>query len=234
MKQIPKKITVFAGHYGSGKSNLAVNYALALRKTGREVALCDLDIVNPYFRSKDSEDILTRLGIRVIASAYANTNLDVPAIPPEAYAMFSAGEHYSVVDLGGDDRGAYALGRFADFLVEPQGYDMLLVLNRYRPDTATVELALAAAREIEDACHVRFTGVVNNSNLGPITQAAHVLDTVSYANAVAEALELPLVMTSYSETLGTLEVPEPFPITITNKEIWNIEGGDYHGKGNHS
>lgn len=226
MRNEPKKITVFAGHYGSGKSNLAVNYALALRAAGKTVALADLDIVNPYFRSKDSEKMLAAQGIRVIASAYANTNLDVPAIPPEAYAMFSAGEHATVVDLGGDDRGAYALGRFCEYLDRPEVYDMLLVLNRYRPDTATAELAVAVAREIEDACHVRFTGVVNNSNLGAQTTAEHVLGSLEYAETTAKLLGLPLVMTSYRAGLGELPVPEPFPINIINKEIWNIEGGD--------
>ena len=215
-----KKITVFAGHYGSGKTNLAVNYALRLREEGGEVSVCDLDIVNPYFRTKDSEKMLAELGIRMIASEFANSNVDLPAIPSAAYSIFSS-PGYAVVDLGGDDRGAYALGRFAELLEECGDYHMLMVISRHRPDTATAQDTLEVMREIEDACHVRFTGIVNNSNLGPITDAALVEASVEYAEEVSRLAGIPLVMTAYPENLGELSVPHPFPVRIYTKEFWN-------------
>lgn len=221
MKQA-KKITIFAGHYGSGKSNLAVNYAFYLKENGYQTALMDLDIVNPYFRSKDSTAILREKGIRVIASEYANTNMDLPALPPEMYSMFMDDGRYSVVDLGGDDRGAYALGRFSEQLCDPSLYEMLLVVNRFRPDTATAEGVLEVVGEIEAACRVKFTGIANNTNLGVETTREHVLDSVSYADEVSRLTGLPVVMTSYSAHLGELDVPHPFPITLTTKSIWNI------------
>ena len=217
-----KKITVFAGHYGSGKTNLAVNLARLLRAQGKDVSLVDLDVVNPYFRSKDSEAILEQDGIRLIASQYANSNLDIPAVPAETYSIFNHDRGFAVVDLGGDDRGAYAMGRFAELFEEMKDYDMLLVVNQFRPDTATPEKALPIIREIEDACHVRFTGVVNNTNLGNLTEKSQIEASVAYAERICELTGLPLKFTAYHETLEQPDVPLPFPIKIYAKEIWKI------------
>ncbi|MBQ3316391.1 MAG: hypothetical protein IJG69_00415, partial [Spirochaetales bacterium] len=82
-----KRVTLFCGHYGSGKTNIAVNYALHLRRQGLEVTIADLDIVNPYFRSKDSTDVLEAEGVRVIALPFANSSVDLPALPSAAYAV---------------------------------------------------------------------------------------------------------------------------------------------------
>ena len=109
-----KRITLFAGHYGSGKTNIAVNYAMRLADEGKKVCIADLDIVNPYFRTKDSEQELTEKGITLISPRYANTNVDLPALPAESYRIVQDRSIFGVVDIGGDDRGAYALGRFAD------------------------------------------------------------------------------------------------------------------------
>ena len=105
-----KRITIFAGHYGSGKTNIAVNFALGLREEHDKVSIADLDIVNPYFRTKDSEKILAEKGIRLISSEYANSNVDVPALPAEAYSIIDDLSVRAVIDVGGDDRGALALG----------------------------------------------------------------------------------------------------------------------------
>lgn len=215
-----KKITVFAGHYGSGKTNLAVNYALKLREKYEKVSVCDLDIVNPYFRTKDSERMLAEYGIRMIASKFANSNVDLPAIPSEAYSIFSDTAR-AVVDLGGDDRGAYALGRFAELLEQSGDYDMLMVISKFRPNTATAEETIEVMREIEQACHVRFTGIVNNSNLGKLTTAELVEESAAYAQSVCELSGLPLIMTAYPEELGEINVPKPFPVRIYTKEFWN-------------
>ncbi len=217
-----KKITIFAGHYGSGKTNLAVNLAFYHKKQGRDCSICDLDIVNPYFRSKDSQAALEAAGIRFISSPFANSNVDLPSIPAEAYSVFAHSPAYSVIDLGGDDRGAYALGRFAEFLSDPAEYDMLMVLNQYRPDTRTPEQVLEIRREIEDACHVRFTGLVNNSNLGRETTRATVEETGEFAQHVSELTGLPLVMTSYSHKLEPPRLPYPFAIDVMEKDVWQL------------
>ena len=125
---LESRVTLFAGHYGSGKTNLAVNYARRLARDGREVTLADLDIVNPYFRAKDSEELLRREGVRLISSPYANSNVDIPALPQEMYAVIDDRSRYAVLDIGGDDRGALALGRTDTGRIAP-GYraDLILV-----------------------------------------------------------------------------------------------------------
>ena len=128
-----KRLTLFAGHYGSGKTNIAVNYAMMLADDGKKVCVADLDIVNPYFRTKDSERELSEKGITLISPRYANTNVDLPALPPESYRLVQDKSIYGVIDIGGDDRGAYALGRFADAIKAEDDYRMAFVINRYRP-----------------------------------------------------------------------------------------------------
>lgn len=108
-----KRITLFAGHYGSGKTNAAVNFASHLSESGKKTVIYDLDIVNPYFRTVDAESFLKENGVELVASPYAETNVDIPAMNPSAYRMVDDLNCYAVVDVGGDDRGAYALGRFS-------------------------------------------------------------------------------------------------------------------------
>lgn len=221
----PKRITLFAGHYGSGKTNLAVNYALMLKKTQPKVAIADLDIVNPYFRTKDSEALLKERGIDLISSAYANTNVDVPAMTPEANRVFDDPELWSVIDVGGDDRGAYALGRYARKLSEEESREVLLVINKYRPLTADTDDTVSVMREIEEAGHTPFTGIVNNSNLGPETTPQTVLDSLEYAEHISRETGLPICFTSVKEELVerlTGLVPDLFSITVMTKSIWRI------------
>ena len=113
-----KRLTLFAGHYGSGKTNIAVNYAMLLADEGKKVCIADLDIVNPYFRTKDSEKLFADSGIELIALPFANTSVDLPAMPSQAYGLFDQKNKNVIIDLGGDDRGALALGRFVPRLVE--------------------------------------------------------------------------------------------------------------------
>ena len=113
-----KRVTLFCGHYGSGKSNIAVNYAEYLRRRGLETALADIDIVNPYFRSADSKKELEELGIKVVTLPFANTNVDLPSLPSEVYGLVQRRDIYAVMDIGGGDRGAYALGRFVPYIKE--------------------------------------------------------------------------------------------------------------------
>ena len=113
-----KRVYILAGHYGSGKTNIAVNIALKMKNDGFEVNIAELDIVNPYFRTKDSADELAKAGIRLISPTYANTNVDLPALPQEVYALVQQRTAKAVLDVGGDDRGAYALGRYAPYILE--------------------------------------------------------------------------------------------------------------------
>ena len=181
-----KRLTLFAGHYGSGKTNIAVNYALLLAKEGKQVCIGDLDIVNPYFRTKDSEKVLEEAGVELISPQFANSNVDLPALPAEAYRLVEDKKTYGIMDIGGDDRGAYALGRYVPAIKAENNYRMIFVANSYRPLTRTPEEALEVMREIEAACGLNFTDIVNNANLGPETTAETVLSAVSYMEELSK------------------------------------------------
>ena len=137
-----KRVTLFAGHYGSGKTNIAVNYALRLAGEGKKTAIADLDIVNPYFRTADSARELAEAGVDLISPQFANSNVDLPALPAEAYRLVEDRSLYAVMDIGGDDRGAYALGRYVPYIREEGDYRMVFVANFSRPLTRTPEEAL--------------------------------------------------------------------------------------------
>lgn len=196
-----KRVTVFAGHYGSGKTNIAVNYALKISETEKSVSIADLDIVNPYFRTKDSAKMLEKSGIRLISSEYANTNVDTPALPAEIYSVFSDKNVHAVLDVGGDDRGALALGRYVPYMLEENDYEMLFVINKYRFLTADAASTVEVMREIEAAAGLKFTGIVNNSNIGEETTAQAVLDSLEYANEVSKITNLEIKMTTVKKEL---------------------------------
>ncbi len=213
-----KRVTLFCGHYGSGKTNVSINYALTLAKEGKKVCIADMDIVNPYFRTKDSENQLKEMGIRLISPAFANTNVDLPALPQELYGVFRRKDEYVVLDIGGDDRGAYALGRFAPFILEENDYNNFFVTNFYRPLTKTSQEALEVLREIEVAGKVPFTAIINNSNLGELTTLRDVKKTNNLAKELAELSGLPMVMTSIRRDLCLGENCENiFPIDLQAK-----------------
>ena len=212
-----RRLTLFAGHYGSGKTNIALNYARWLKRQALPVTIADLDIVNPYFRTKDSEQALKEEGIDLICSEYANSNLDVPAMPKEVYALIDSRDTYGVLDIGGDDRGALALGRYVPAIRQENDYEMLFVINRSRPLTRNAADTLEVMREIEAACGLTFTGIVNNSNLGLLTTAEDVLSGLKYGEEVAAAAGLPLKMTCAAETICEElrgKVDNLFPLTI--------------------
>lgn len=216
-----KRITILCGHYGTGKTNVAVNLALAMAKTGEKVTVADLDIVNPYFRTLDSAAAFDEAGIRLICSRFANTNVDLPSLPPDLYAITDDKSHRVVIDVGGDDSGAMVLGRLAPAILAEDSYEMYLVVNRYRPLTPDVPSTVEMMGEIEAASRLKFTGIVNNSNLGAATSAGVVLRTVDYAAELAKAAGLPLVATTveqsiYSDLEG--QIPDLFPLTLQNNK----------------
>ncbi|MBO5009853.1 MAG: hypothetical protein J6D20_04045 [Clostridia bacterium] len=213
-----KRLTLFAGHYGSGKTNIAVNYALHLAEKGKKVCIADLDIVNPYFRTKDSERELKEAGIELVSPKYANSNVDLPALPAESYRLVQDKSVYGIMDIGGDDRGAYALGRFADFIKAEDDYRFVFVVNCFRPLTSTVDDAIEIMREIEKAAGLEFTCIVNNSNIGKETTTELFLTTLDFVQDLSEKTGLPIWMhtaeRSVAEGLSGLTV---LPMTLQKK-----------------
>ena len=213
-----KRLTLFAGHYGSGKTNIAVNYAFKLAEEGKQVCIADLDIVNPYFRTKDSEKELAEAGIRLVSPKFANSNVDLPALPAESYRLVQDKSTYGIMDIGGDDRGAYALGRYADAIKAENNYRMAFVVNCYRPLTSTVEDTVEIMREIESACGLKFTCIVNNSNLGEETVAETLLASLDFVKKLSEATGLEIWMhTAVTEVADKLPQLPIMPMKLQKK-----------------
>ena len=215
-----KRLTLFAGHYGSGKTNIAVNYALLLAKEGKDVVIADLDIVNPYFRTKDSAAVLEAAGVKLISPQFANTNVDLPALPAEAYRLVQDKRIYGIMDIGGDDRGAYALGRYVPTLKEENNYRMVFVANASRPLTRTPEEALEVMREIETACGLEFTDIINNTNLASETTPETVLASRDYIAKLSRLSGLPVFATSAETGVAAQlegKLPDILPLQLQEK-----------------
>ena len=187
-----KKVTVITGHYGCGKTNLAVNLALFFAKQGEPVTVIDLDIVNPYYRTNDFKDLFDEYGIHTLAPNFASTNLDVPSLPGSIQGLLRTGNGGRIImDVGGDDAGAVALGQYRR-LIMSQDYEMLYLFNPYRLLTATPEEAAAVMREVEYASRMRVTGLVNTANLGPCTTKETVAESLLYGEKLSELTGLPV------------------------------------------
>jgi MinD-like ATPase involved in chromosome partitioning or flagellar assembly len=203
-----KRVTVFMGHYGSGKTFVSVNYALALAKLNKSVSIYDLDIVNPYFRTVDAKKTLAQGGVELVVSPFAQTNVDIPAMNAKSYKMIDDLSSYAVADIGGDDRGALALGRFSGKLKEENNYDALLVLNKFRPETRDIDGALSIIEEIESTGKLPFTGIVNNANLGNETTVDTILSGLEFSKELSKQTGLPVKFTAVRKDLLCGEIQQ--------------------------
>jgi len=189
------ELIIVTGHYGCGKTNLSLNLAAQMRQDGcGAVALVDLDVGNPYFRSSENTALLSMLGVESVAPVFANTTLDTPSLSPAVSGSITRaqrGEARVIIDVGGDPEGATTLGRFADQIAQAP-YRMLYVVNRQRLMTQTPEEALELMHEIEHVSHLRVTDIVDNTHLKWDTTPELVAESVPYAHAVARATALPL------------------------------------------
>lgn len=212
-----KKRIVVVGHYGSGKTEFALNLAFKLKEMGEKVTIVDLDIVNPYFRTKDAEKELTESGIDIIAPVYANTNVDVPALPPNIYAAFEK-EGYVIFDVGGDDDGATVLGRFKGQF-DASEYDMLGVVNTKRPLTTTKEEIVESLSAIERVSRLKFTGIINNTNISVETTPEIVNSGTEICADAAKEMGTSLKLVSaLSKMAEKINADEVFPIKIRLKK----------------
>lgn len=216
-----KRITLFAGHYGSGKTNIAVNYALWLKDKGLKVTVADMDTVNPYFRTKDSKDLFEKNGINLVASVYAGSNVDLPALPSEIYSLTEDKTSFAVIDIGGDDRGAYALGRLTPEILKENDYEAVFVVNKCRPLISTPEAAIEIMREIEGASGIPFTSIVNNTNLGEATTAEIINSSMPYVKEISRITGLPVKFVSVKRGLEkAIDTEyEIFPMDLQKKII---------------
>lgn len=218
-----RRVRIIAGHYGSGKTEFAVNYTLGLAATGKKTAIVDLDIVNPYFRSREMEPLFVEKGIRVVSSSIKSPAGDVPALSPEIYSVLQDKTYEVVMDVGGDKVGATALGRYHEYF-DQEPYDMLFVLNANRRQTNTVEGAIHYLKSIEEGARQKFTAIVNNTHLCGDTTIEEILRGQRLCEEVSQALGLPIkyvvVEKKFAEALPTDLQGEVFPINIYMKKPW--------------
>ena len=223
----PGRLLLVTGHYGTGKTEFSVNLALGLAAAGERTALADLDIVNPYFRSRERRELLEGAGVRVICTSQACSDADVPALPAELLSVLEDRSVRGVLDIGGDPAGARVLARFRD-RIAGEDYRLLCVLNASRPEVRTAERAAAYLRAIEATCGLRCGALVNNTHLCGETEPEDVLRGAELAREVSRQTGLPILchMAEASVAARLPELPEPvFPITVRMKKPWELSPG---------
>ncbi len=209
------RIIALTGHYGSGKTNLAVNLAVDYSKAGERVTIIDLDIVNPYFRTADFTELFKEHGIRLVAPRFANTNLDIPSLGFDMAAVINGCDRL-IIDAGGDDAGAVALGQYSAVL-NNLGCSLYYVVNKYRYLTRSPEEAVGLLRDIERVSRIKARGIINCSNLGTQTSAADVKATADYSLMCGESAGIPVVMTAAERSLG---LEGAYPVEVYVRPFW--------------
>jgi hypothetical protein len=214
-----KRINIFSGHYGSGKSEISVNTAFLLREKFDDVLIADMDIVNPFFRSADAKTALEKRGIKVIAPMYANTNVDVPVIGPEISVALRHDSRRVILDVGGDEDGAIVLGRFYHE-INQSDYDMFFVFNRARPMTINLDETLTYINEIEASSRLKITGIINNTHYLDETTADDIMYGLELSREITRETGIPIFATSVMEGLeGQLEGEIDHPVITLRKNI---------------
>lgn len=216
------RITVVCGHYGCGKTNLTLNLALEAAAAGERVTVADLDIVNPYFRSRERRPQLEAAGIQVISSSQACSDADVPALPAELLAILENRDIRGILDIGGDPVGARVLARFQPKIVQ-EDYQLIFVLNANRPEVREAEHAIAYLRSIEAVTGLTCSGIVNNTHLCGETTPAEIRKGAALAEAVSRQTGIPILCHTaevrFADAVSDLREPV-FPITINMKKPW--------------
>ena len=219
-----KRMQIITGHYGSGKTEYAVNLARSLAETMENVVLADLDIVNPYFRSYEQTKMLEDAGVKVIVTSCGGV-ADIPALNPAVMSVFQDSKWNGVLDIGGDPIGARLLARFAH-QIKPEEYDLLFVLNANRPETKDVDCALQYMYGIENECHLKVTGIVNNTHLCGETTIEEIFKGAALAQALSERTGLPIVhhavQKKFAEQAQAKLRESVLPMNIYMRKPWEI------------
>lgn len=217
-----KRISIFVGYFGSGKTETALNYAIWIKEMGKKVTVVDLDLINPYFRIRQVKKRFEEKGIKVVSPEGKLANADIPALPPAIYGVLESADGYGVFDVGGGDIGAVALARFKNNL--PDGaFNLFLVVNTCRPYSSDAESITSIARDIERTSRLKVSALVSNANLGPETDVTIIREGHRIISAAAALLDLPVAFISarpdMAEVLGEMDVPV-LPLKLFMKTPW--------------
>lgn len=186
-----KSVIIFTGNFGSGKTEVAVNFSLELARLGKKASIADLDIVNPYFRSREAVEVLEKNGVKVLTTPSEYFHADLPGVIPEFKGIIQKPNDYSVLDLGGDDLGAKILSYLEDAF-SPNNYDFFMVVNTSRPFTSDLAGLLKMKSEIEQASKLKITALVVNTHLMELTSMETVLHGIEIAEQFATECDLPI------------------------------------------
>ena len=217
------RINIFAGHYGSGKTEIAINYAFKLREQGKNVTLVDLDIVNPYFCSRELKELLESKGIKLISSDPSLSNAELMVVPAEVLSVFNDKDSEVIFDIGGDEVGAVALGRYNSYFKE-ENYEMFFVINNKRPLTNTSVEAETYLKQIQKASRLKVSGIISNTNLSYETSIEDIVNGEKEAIKLSNKLNIPIKFTVVRKDLkqsaqGILK-SNILPINIYIKPFW--------------
>lgn len=195
-------IVIIVGAYGSGKTEISINLAAFMKAKGLVVRVADLDLVNPYFRTREARHTLVRLGIDVVLPPAQYMNADLPILAPEVSGMLRNPVDLTLLDVGGDDVGATVLAALADSL-RGKPVHLIQVINPKRPYTQTIEDCLKIRSQIEAKAKMTITGIAGNANLLEETTVNDILDGYDMVGEVAAAAGLPLMFITAPEALLT-------------------------------
>ncbi len=222
MELMEKRFLVLVGNYGSGKTELALNLALDGARKGN-TTLVDLDIVNPYFRSGEKAEMLREAGVRVLMPTFALSTVDIPALPAEIQSVFELPSDRVIFDVGGDDTGAAALGRYAPSFVRERGNThVALVVNCMRVLTQTPEDVAELAQRIQARGRLQIDSIINNANLAQETTAEMLRAGDALVREAAALCGIQQIATSgTAELLAQCpELPNPLPMTRYMAPEW--------------
>lgn len=219
-----KRLVIVIGHYGSGKTEFSVNYAVKTKEEFENVSIADLDIVNPYFRSREKREFFDKIGVKLFDSSIRNTAIDLPALPAEMMGVILNQNVKSILDVGGDPVGARVLSRYSGQIKNVE-YDMFYVINGRRPETSTVDGVLKYLTMIEATSGLKITGLINNTHMLKDTKAEDVEFGHELTKKVSWETDIPIryeaVINETADKIKNQEIIEKlFPINLYMREEW--------------